>query len=216
MPIKVIPCFDIIICITITSIAVYAVIGNFMQEVKAMNFEEKTIKSQDIFSGRIIKVKVDTVSLPDGRESTREIVEHAGAVAIVAVDDVNNIYLVRQYRKPVENVLLEIPAGTMEPDEEILICAQRELEEETGLRAGSWEKILSYYSAPGFCDEKLHLFLARNLTTGEKNPDADEFLENISIPLEEAYRMIFTGQIVDGKSIIGIQYAFNHLVGGSY
>jgi len=185
-----------------------------MQEDKAMNFEEKTIKSQDIFSGRIIKVRVDTVSLPDGRESTREIVEHAGAVAIVAVDDANNIYLVRQYRKPVENVLLEIPAGTMEPDEEILVCAQRELEEETGLRAGSWEKILSYYSAPGFCNEKLHLFLAWDLTAGEKNPDADEFLENVSIPLKEAYRMIFTGQIVDGKSIIGIQYAFNHLVRG--
>lgn len=179
-----------------------------------MNFEEKTINSRDIFSGRIIKVRVDTVSLPDGRESTREIVEHAGAVAMVAVDDADNIYLVRQYRKAAEQVMLEIPAGTLEPDEEILSCARRELEEEIGLRAGSWEKILSYYSAPGFCDEKLHLFLARDLSTGEKNPDSDEFLESVSIPLKEAYRMIFTGQIVDGKSIIGIQYAFNHLMRG--
>ena len=179
-----------------------------------MNFEEKTITSEKIFSGRIVKLRVDTVELPNGKTSTREIVEHAGAVGILPVDNEEMVWLVRQYRKPTEQVLLEIPAGTMEPDEEILICAQRELEEETGFQAGSWEKILSYYSAPGFCDEKLHLFRARDLTTGEKNLDADEFLENISIPLEEAYRMIFTGQIVDGKSIIGIQYAFNHLVRG--
>ncbi|MGS0764062.1 NUDIX domain-containing protein [Syntrophomonas curvata] len=177
-----------------------------------MKFEEKTIKSEDIFSGRIIKVRVDTVSLPDGRESTREIVEHAGAVAIVALDDENNIRLVRQYRKPVEQVLLEIPAGTMEADEEALSCAQRELAEETGLQAAVWERILSYYSAPGFSDEELHLYLARDLTSGECSPDSDEFLESVSIPLNEAYRMIFTGQIVDGKSIIGIQYAFNRLV----
>lgn len=177
-----------------------------------MNFEEKTIHSKDIFSGRIIKVRVDTVSLPDGRESTREIVEHAGAVAIVALDDENNIRLVRQYRKPVEQVLLEIPAGIMEADEEALSSAQRELAEETGLQAASWERILSYYSAPGFSDEELHLYLAQNLTPGECSPDSDEFLESVSIPLKEAYRMIFTGQIVDGKSIIGIQYAFNRLV----
>jgi len=179
-----------------------------------MNFEEKTIQSKDIFSGRIIKVRVDTVSLPDGRKSTREIVEHSGAVAIVALDNDNNIHMVRQYRKPIEQVLLEIPAGTMEEKEEALNCARRELAEETGFHAASWEKILSYYSAPGFTDEELHLYLAQDLTPGESSLDSDEFLESVSIPLEEAYRMIFTGQIVDGKSIIGIQYAFNRLVRG--
>lgn len=179
-----------------------------------MNFEEKTLHSQDIFSGRIIKVRVDTVSLPDGRESTREIVNHAGAVAILAVDDENNICLVRQYRKPVEKVLLEIPAGLIEPDEEPLSSAQRELAEETGLQAASWERVLSYYSAPGFSDEELHLYLAQGLTPGKCSFDSDEFLENVRIPLAEAYKMIFSGQIVDGKSLIGIQYAFSRLVRG--
>lgn len=172
-----------------------------------MDFEEKTIKSQDIFSGRIVKLKVDTVLLPDGRESTREIIEHAGAVAIIALDKEGQIIMVRQYRKPVEQVLLEIPAGTMEEGEDPLLCAQRELREETGYTAGSWQKILSYYSTPGFTDELLHLYLATDLSAGDTQPDEDEFVETAVLPLEQAYQLIFDGQIVDGKSIIGIQYA---------
>lgn len=172
-----------------------------------MNFEEKTIRSQDIFSGRIVKLKVDTVRLPDGRESTREIIEHAGAVAIVALNKEGQIIMVRQYRKPVEQVLLEIPAGTMEKGEDPLLCAQRELREETGYTAGNWEKILSYYSAPGFTDEQLHLYMATDLSDGDTQPDEDEFVETAILPLEKAYQLIFDGQIIDGKSIIGIQYA---------
>jgi len=172
-----------------------------------MDFTEKTLETQKIFSGRIIDVRVDTVSLPDGRKTTREVVEHSGAVAIVAVDDDNNIILVRQYRKPVEGVLLEIPAGTMEKDEEPLECAKRELREETGFTAQHWEKILSYYSAPGFTDEYLHLYMAESLTGGEIELDHDEFVETIRVPLQEAHQLIFQGKIVDGKSIIGIQYA---------
>lgn len=177
-----------------------------------MDFTEKTISSQSIFSGRIIDVQVDTVMLPNGKESTREIVKHAEAVAIVAVDDENNIYLVKQYRKPVEQVLLEIPAGILEPEEDITDCAYRELAEETGLRASKMEKILSFYSAPGFTDEKIHIFLASDLSEGATNLDVDEFVETIRIPLIEAYNMIATGEIVDGKSIIGIQYLYNQLV----
>lgn len=172
-----------------------------------MDLSEKTIESQEIFRGRIIKVRVDTVSLPDGGQSTREVVEHAGAVGVVAVDNDNNIIMVRQYRKPVEGVLLEIPAGTMEKGEDPLVCAQRELKEETGFTAEHWKKILSYYSAPGFTDEQLHLYLAFNLTGGEIELDEDEFVETIRLPLPEAYQMIFDGHIADGKSIIGIQYA---------
>lgn len=179
-----------------------------------MELIEKTIATEEIFNGRIIKVRVDKVTLPDGNESTREVVEHAGAVAIVAVDDENNIWMVRQYRKPVEQVLLEIPAGTMEANEEPLACAKRELEEETGLKADKWESILTYFSAPGFCNEKLYIFLARDLTGGQINPDDDEFLETGKIPLEQAYQLIFHGQIIDGKSIIGITYAFDRLVRG--
>jgi len=172
-----------------------------------MDLTEKTIGTKEIFTGRIIKVRVDTVRLPDGGESTREVVEHAGAVGVVAVDNDNNIIMVRQYRKPVEGVLLEIPAGTMEKGEDPLLCAQRELKEETGFTAEHWNKILSYYSAPGFTDEYLHLYLASDLTGGEIALDDDEFVETVRLPLSEAYRMIFEGHIADGKSIIGIQYA---------
>jgi ADP-ribose pyrophosphatase len=176
-----------------------------------MNFYEKTISSQQIFTGRIINVKVDTVKLPDGSTSTREIVNHAGAVAILPVDEDGWVWLVQQYRKPLERVLLEIPAGTLEPGEKPLDCAVRELHEETGLSADSWEPILSYYSAPGFCDEQLHLYLARDLKVGESHTDRDEFVEVVKMSLEDAYKAIFTGEIIDGKSIIAIQYAYHQM-----
>lgn len=175
-----------------------------------MDLTEKTLTTREIYSGRVIKVRVDTVSLPDGKQSIREVVEHAGAVAVVALDEDNNIIMVRQYRKPLDRVLTEIPAGTMEKDENPLLCAQRELEEETGFIAARWEKILSYYSAPGFTDEYLHVYLATGLSLGKTNPDPDEFIELVHIPLPEAYRLIFAGQIVDGKSIIGIQYVMGN------
>jgi len=174
-----------------------------------MDFKEETISSREIFKGRIIQLKVDTVRLPNARESTREIVEHAGAVAIIALDEEEHIIMVRQYRKPVEQVLLEIPAGTLEAEEDPLDCARRELREETGLTADHWQKILSYYSAPGFCNEQLHLYLASGLHEGQDDTDEDEFVEMIRLPLQDAYQMIFTGEIQDGKSIIGVQYAWH-------
>jgi len=119
--------------------------------------------------------------------------------------------MVRQYRKPVEKILLEIPAGTLEENEDPMDCARRELSEETGLTAAHWEPILSYYSAPGFSDELLHLYMATGLEPGDTHPDQDEFLELVKLPLTEAYRQIFNGTIVDGKSIIGIQYAMKKL-----
>ena len=172
-----------------------------------MDFEEKTISSREIFQGRIVKLRVDTVVLPDSRQSTREVVEHAGAVAIIALDEKGDIIMVRQYRKPVEEVLLEIPAGTLEANEDPLLCAQRELQEETGFTANHWEKILSYYSAPGFSNERLHLYLASGLSEGEGHTDDDEFIEVVRLTLQDAYQLIFDGRIQDGKSIIGIQYA---------
>lgn len=172
-----------------------------------MDFEEKTISSQEIFKGRVVRLRVDTVTLPDGRQSTREIIDHNGAVAIIAIDAEDNILMVRQYRKALEQVLLEIPAGTLEVGEDPLVCAQRELREETGYSAGKWQKILSYYSAPGFANEELHVFLATELGSGEVEPDEDEFIEAEFIPLQQAYQSIFTGDIKDSKSIIGIQYA---------
>lgn len=174
-----------------------------------MNLFEKTISSQQIFAGRIIDVRVDTVELPDGSTSTREIVSHAGAVAILPLDHDGQIWLVRQFRKPLEKELLEIPAGTLEPGESPQDCAIRELEEETGLTAASWQSILSYYSAPGFCDEKLHLFMASELQPGKSHTDQDEFVEVVKMSLVEAYQAIFRGEIVDGKSIIAILYAYH-------
>lgn len=171
-----------------------------------MKLEEKTIKSEAIFKGRIVDLRVDTVLLPDGKESTREIVKHAEAVAVIAVDEEKNIYLVKQYRKPVEKVLLEIPAGIMDKDEEPLEAAKRELEEEAGLRAEDWKKITSFYTAPGFTDEKIHLFLATKLVKGLINLDEDEFVEVEVLPLDRAYHMVLEGSISDAKSIIGIQW----------
>ena len=175
-----------------------------------MNFKEETISSKEIFKGRILNLRVDTVRLPDSKESTREIVEHAGAVAIIALDEEGNIIMVRQYRKAVEQVLLEIPAGTLEAEEDPLVCAQRELREETGYTADHWQKILSYYSAPGFCNEQLHIYLAKGLHEGQGETDEDEFVETVRLPLLDAYQMIFSGEIVDGKSIISLQYAFQN------
>lgn len=177
-----------------------------------MDLEEKTRSSERIYEGKIIKVRIDEVLLPDGKQSKREIVEHSGAVAILPVDEQNHIWMVRQYRKAVEQVLLEIPAGTLEIGEDPLDCARRELEEETGLRADTWEKLLEYYCAPGFCDEKSHIYIARNFSAGMVNPDGDEFLEVVQLPLKAAYELIFKGQIIDGKSIIAIQHAYHEMV----
>jgi ADP-ribose pyrophosphatase len=195
--------------IMVTSAAVYAGYGKYIQGGFAINLEEKTIQSRSVFKGRIVEVRVDKVLLPGGEESTREIVLHAGAVAIVAIDDDDNLYMVRQYRKPVEKTLVEIPAGTLEEGEDPLHCAQRELEEEVGMKAKHWEKLVSYYSAPGFCNEHMHLFLATGLTPGTVHLDADEFVERVIMPLDEAAKAMASGEIMDGKSIIGIQYLLN-------
>jgi len=180
-----------------------------------LDFTEKTLESTSIFEGKIIKLRVERVALPDGREGSREIVEHRGAVAMVALDEDGNIILVRQYRKALEQTTLEIPAGTLEDCEDPLACARRELEEEIKMKAAHWEKILDYYSAPGFCNEILHLYLARDLSASFAEADEDEFLEIVKLPLATAYKYIFEGKIVDGKSIIGIQHAFWALRGES-
>lgn len=178
-----------------------------------MDLTERTLESTKIFEGKIIKLHVDRVILPDGREGRREIVEHRGAVAIVPLDGEGNIILVRQYRKAIERATLEIPAGTLENGENPLACARRELEEEIKMKAANWDKILDYYSAPGFCNEVLHLYLARDLSESFAEADEDEFLEIVKLPLTTAYQYIFEGKIVDGKSIIGIQHAFYALRG---
>lgn len=170
---------------------------------------EKTLKTARIYEGKIINVRVDTVELPDQKYSKREIVEHSGAAAVVPITREGEVVLVKQFRKPVEAVLLEIPAGRLETKESAEKCALRELAEETGFQAGRLEALMSYYSSPGFSNEVIHLFLAQDLTEGSAQPDEDEYLEIIKVPLNEALKMIDSGAIQDSKTIIGLLMAAN-------
>jgi ADP-ribose pyrophosphatase len=171
-------------------------------------FEEKTVSTEQIFKGKIISVQVDEVELPNGKLSKREIVRHPGAVGLIALTDDNKIVMVEQFRKPLERSLLEIPAGKLEPGENPDVTAERELEEETGYRAGNMEYISSFYTSPGFANEIIHLYLATELEKVE-NPaeaDDDEFVELVELSLEESLVCIENDRIYDAKTIFAIQY----------
>jgi len=173
-----------------------------------MDFTEKTIKSEMIFKGRIINLRLDTVHLPNGAQSTREIVEHPGGVGIIPINEKNEVLMVRQFRKPVEDICLEIPAGKLNYGEDPYACGLRELEEETGYKAKKVESLGSFYSTPGFSNEVLYLYMATGLYKGELKPDEDEFVEVEAIPLETLYEMVMKGDIRDAKSIIAILKAY--------
>jgi ADP-ribose pyrophosphatase len=166
-----------------------------------------------LHQGRYLTFRVDTVELPDGRRSTRDIAGHPGAVAVVAVDDRERVALVRQWRLPANDALLEIPAGGLDvhddgSKEDAEVAARRELEEETGLRAGTWRKLAGFYTAPGFTDEYMHLFLATDLALahpeGRLGPDEDERLILEWLPWREAVAAVERGEIRDSKSIVGL------------
>ncbi|MCL4309877.1 MAG: NUDIX hydrolase [Actinomycetota bacterium] len=165
----------------------------------------KVLSTSRIYDGRIINLRLDEVELPDGRHARREVVEHPGASVIVPVDQQGRVYLVRQYRDAAAEELLELPAGKLEPGEEPLACARRECLEELGLEAGSWTHLASFYSSPGFCDELLHCFLARELRQGVSDADRDEFLTPESWPLANLAELL--GQLKDAKSIAGLLLA---------
>lgn len=169
--------------------------------------QERTLHSERIYQGKIINLRVDTVELPSGERTKREIVEHAGCTAIVAIDSEKNVILVRQYRKPVEKMLLEIPAGGIEPGEEPLDCARRELEEETGYTAERWEHLSMFYTSPGFCTEFMHLYLATELGSAKRAADDDEHIEVVRVPLKNAVQLIASGEVCDAKSIAGLLMA---------
>ena len=170
------------------------------------SLEEKTLSSAYIYQGKIINLRHDKVKLPDDRETIREIVEHPGAVAILALTEKKEIVMIRQFRKPADEVLWELPAGTMEEGEDLVSCARRELEEETGYYPRKIKKLITFFSTPGFCNEKLTLFLAEDLEKKNKNEDADEFIEVELIKPNEALRLVKENVIKDAKTIIGILY----------
>ena len=174
--------------------------------------EEHTISSQRPFEGKLISVRVDTVALPSGRTATREVVEHPGAVGILPWDG-ERLALVRQWRHPLGQATLEIPAGTLERDESPLATAQRELGEECDLAADDWEQGPSFFTAPGFCTERLTLFLATGLREGAIDGPEDEDLELDWLPLAEAVAAVEDGRIIDAKSVAGILWLAHRLDG---
>lgn len=175
-----------------------------------MNMYEETMKSTKVFEGKVISVRVDTVELPGAKYAKREIVEHRGAAAILAVDDNENIYMVRQYRKACEEVLLEIPAGKLEIGEKPLDCAKRELKEEVGIVADNMDYMLEFYTSAGFCNEKIHIFLAKGIAHAQRDPDEDEIIEVEKFTIDEVLKKITYGEIVDAKTIIAILYYVNN------
>lgn len=172
-----------------------------------MNYEEKTISIKHIYTGNIINVENVTVSLPDGRQATRDLVLHPGASAVVPLNEKGEITMVRQYRKAIDSVSLEIPAGKLDHAEDPRICAERELKEETGLEAGQITHLVSIHSTPGFSNEVLHLYAATDLKEGESCADEDEFISTEKYHVTQLIDMINQGEITDAKSIIGILMA---------
>jgi len=164
----------------------------------------QTLASKTVYEGLIIDVHHYTIVLPDGREAVREVVVHGGASAIVPVDDEGNLIFVRQYRQPARQMVLEIPAGTLEKGEDPLVCATRELEEETSFQAGEMTFLTKMYSAIGFCTEVLYIYVATGLRQGQFHLDEDEFIEVERYPLAEAVQMVFDGRIVDSKTMVGV------------
>lgn len=166
------------------------------------NLTEERLEGEAVFRGRMLLIERDTVRLPNGLETSREVVRHPGAVAIIALKD-QQVLLVRQYRYAVAQTTLEIPAGKLDPQELPLDCAVRELREETGYR-GTMEPISTFYTTPGFTDEVIHLFLARDLIWDPLTPDDDEFIEVEKIPWDEAVLRAQSNEFNDAKTILGI------------
>lgn len=178
-----------------------------------MIFEEKTVSSEEKFCGRIITVKVDQVAMPDGSLASRELVHHPGGVGVVAVTEDRKVILVKQYRKPIDAAIYEIPAGKLDAGEEPHTCGIRELEEETGFRAASFIYLGFIYPSPGFTDERTYMYLATGLSQGEEHPDSDEFLDVEQIPLAKALEMIMNNELSDAKTVAGILKAIKVLGG---
>jgi ADP-ribose pyrophosphatase len=170
--------------------------------------EEKLLSSNRIYSGKVLKLDLDTVALPNGRTTELEILRHPGASAVVPLKEDGSVVLIRQLRHAAGGFIYEIPAGKLDPQEDPKDCAARELEEEVGYRAGSLELLTSIWTAPGFTDEVIHIYLGTHLEVGKQNLDQGEILEIVEWPLEEAMAKILDGTIRDAKTIIGLQMVY--------
>jgi ADP-ribose pyrophosphatase len=165
---------------------------------------EEILSTETIFDGRIVHLRVHSVRLPDGKMGKRELIEHQGAVAVVAVDEDGYVLLVRQFRIGADRIMTEIPAGLLEPGEDPLATAERELREETGYRPLNLDSLGGIYVAPGYTSEYIHLFFAQGYEHDPLAQDADEFVETLRVPLHEALEMVEQGEIVEAKSVIAL------------
>jgi len=165
---------------------------------------ETELASETVFKGRLMHVKCDRVRLPNGKESTREYIVHPGAVVVIPVFDNGDLLLERQHRYPLHRDFIELPAGKIDPGEDDLACAKRELEEETGYTAAEWREVTTIYPCIGYSDERLAFYLARGLTEGNHGRDHDEFLEILRVPFGKAMDWLRSGKICETKTVIGL------------
>jgi len=177
---------------------------------------EKVLAKKEVFRGALISVEHWDAEIWGGKQALREIVRHVGAAAVVAVDAQGYVALVEQYRIAMGRIMLELPAGKKDsPEEDGLLCAQRELREETGLTAQSWKLLTTIDTSPGFLTERISLYLATDLSQGEACPDEDEFVHLVKVPLQEAAERVARGEITDAKTIAGLMMALQH-IGGNF
>jgi ADP-ribose pyrophosphatase len=184
---------------------------NFQGGISSMHddvtdLSESQLSSRTVFKGRLLHVKEDTVLLPNGRETVREYIEHPGAVVIVPLFENGDILLERQYRYPLRRDFIELPAGKIDPGEDVLACGQRELLEETGYTASEWQYLTTAYPCIGYSDERLVYYLAGGLDYSGHQPDEDEFLEILRMPIGQALDMVKSGEICEAKTLIGLYW----------
>lgn len=171
------------------------------------NFEEKTLGERKGFEGKFVQVSTFDVELSNGQKAIREVIKHPGGVVVVAKKDANTILMVKQYRYPIKQAALELPAGRLEKGEDPDLAIKRELKEETGYIAKTWKSLGHIFTTPGICDEKLYFYFATDLEFKKQNPDEGEIIESFEYNIDEVFEMIKTGEINDAKTICALTRA---------